>query len=285
MASERGSAGDIGRAERHHDQHPDHHRQAEKGPGADQRERVGAIFRIAVEVGEGAPTGKQQCGAARDIEHAERRYERRHIEPGYQYAVDPADGYPCQADNCRDLEGVEIERPAHPHIDAVEHQPAGDHAGQPDHRTDRQVDAAGDDDEGHADGQEGVDRHMFGNENGVGCAQKIRRHDRKEGQHQQQRHEGAGLEQQQEPVCVGAGFRRGAVTRRRHDTMSLFLLFALAGEAAAITSAALAPLPNSPLIRPLAITIIRSESARTSSRSEVTNMIPMPSAASARILW
>ena len=72
-----------------------------------------------------------------------------------------------------DLDHVEVDGVAEGQVEAVQDQRAGDHAAQPDDRADRKVDAAGDDHEGHADGQERVDRHVLRDQYHVGGQRKF----------------------------------------------------------------------------------------------------------------
>ncbi len=110
-----------------------------------------------------------------------------------------------EADDKRDqhdLEEVEIDGVADRQFDAVQDQAAGDHAAQADDRADRQVDAAGDDDEGHAHRQEGVERDVLRHQDHVGGRGEVRREDREEDDHGEERDEGSELHQRQEDRAV-----------------------------------------------------------------------------------
>ena len=98
-----------------------------------------------------------------------------------------------------DLGHVEIDGVADLQIDAVEHQIAGHHGAQADDRADRQVDAAGDDDEGHAHRQEGVERDMLRHQDQIGGRQEVSARSMREEQDDgDQRDEGTRLHQRQQ---------------------------------------------------------------------------------------
>ena len=113
-----------------------------------------------------------------------------------------------------DLGDVEEHRVADPQVDAVQDQAARDHAAQADDRADRQVDAAGDDDEGHADREEGVERDMLRHQHEVGGGKKVRRGEGEEDQHREQRDEGAQPHQVQRQRAAAAAWL-GAIAQRR----------------------------------------------------------------------
>ena len=122
-----------------------------------------------------------------------------------------------------DLEGVEPERVADAEegeVDPVQHQVARDHAAEPDDRADREVDAAGDDDEGHADREDRVQRHVLGEDHHVRDAEEVRRRQREEDEDRDQRDEGPRLEQQ-EQRGVAAEARATAGRWRRNSCVHL----------------------------------------------------------------
>ncbi len=101
---------------------------------------VDAVDRLAVGVDEG--------GAAIDAHGAERDDEVGQLQLGDQHAVD-------QATDETDREAAQ-----HADQDALRQQAGSDHAADANDRTDREVDALGHDDQGHADGDDGVDRRL-----------------------------------------------------------------------------------------------------------------------------
>ena len=158
------------------------------------REAFSAVFGRADEVGEGAALGEQERESAHDVERAERCDEGRDTELGDQYSVDSADQDAERERNSDDLGNVEIERVGEAEkieIDAVENQSPGDHPAQTDDRADREIDAASDDDEGHADRQECVQRDVLRHQDQVRRRHEVRCCQREEDQHGQERDEGA----------------------------------------------------------------------------------------------
>ena len=94
-------------------------------------------------------------------------------------------------DDDDDLGYAEEQRVAVVQVDSVQDQPAGDHGAQADDRAHRQVDAAGDDDEGHADREKRVLGDVFRHQHDVGGGQKVRRGEREVDHYGEQRDEGA----------------------------------------------------------------------------------------------
>ena len=202
LPTERCAPGDVGGGERY-DDHQDHrNRDAEHGAGAEDREAGVAELLLADEIGEGFAVGEQQGGAARDVHRSQRGNERRDREPRNQQAVDQSDENPGEQGKNDDFEDARIRRRVHERDrDASRNEQTGNHADEADDRADRQVDAAGDDDVGHADGEEGVDRHVLGNDDQIAERDEVGRHDAEIRGDDDQRDQRAQLEQQHD----GAG--------------------------------------------------------------------------------
>ena len=121
----------------------------------------------------------------RHAERAQRDDQRRDLRLGDQEAVEDA---PAEAGHDR---GDDAEERRPPPVTAdLDHQLRGDHAGEDHHRADREVDAGGDDDEGHADAEDREDRGVLGDQPGVAQrGERVRRHHREHDddadQHQQ----------------------------------------------------------------------------------------------------
>ena len=135
--------------QRQHD-HVKHRVGDAEQPGA-AAERQQLIV-IGAELENHRVAGRDHRQAAGDRQHAERHHEGRKAEIGDQHAVEGAD------DQCRGDRGGDAD------FDAVAcmHRHAENHAAQAQHRADRQVDAAGDDDQRHAERDDGDEGDVAG---------------------------------------------------------------------------------------------------------------------------
>ena len=109
----------------------------------------------------GKAAGPQPRESAGDAQHAERRHKRRHAEPRDHEAVDPTRRQADRDSGDDRAEHGELQR----HIpmrqgNSILEQPRRDRAGKRQHRADRQIDAAGEDDHRHADRQAQIDRNL-----------------------------------------------------------------------------------------------------------------------------
>ena len=116
--------------------------------------------RETVQLGECCAAGTKVCETAADVHGTQCCDERSNAQFCNDHTVYKA--YECTEDahqnNDRryiEIQGLVSDRQAF--LD----QAAGKHAGKADHGTDRQVNAAGDDDEGHAKSQDAVQCHML----------------------------------------------------------------------------------------------------------------------------
>ncbi len=93
---------------------------------------------------------------------------------------------------------------------------AGDDAGETDDRADREVDAAGQDDEGHADGEDAVERRLLDEDLDVGASEEGTLHPGEEQHQHDERDEGATAEQELGDLGPGHAARLVGLRIRRH---------------------------------------------------------------------
>src|SRR5690606_21926876 len=144
----------------------------------------------------------------------------------------------------------------------------GDHSGaegtgQGQNGADRQVDASGQDHEGHPEGQQGVNGNLPQNIENIGDGQKIFADDGQDDDDDTEAHEGTDFLEQPPPT---SGFFPKVV----HDAYP-------PDAAARIFSWVASSLANSAVIRPWYITSTRSLIPSTSGRSEEMSRIAIPS--------
>ena len=124
-----------------------------------------------------AAGGEQKRGAAESRHAAERHHERRNFKPGDGEPLQPAAG---ESDRDRRERGGEpaIADAALADGEAILHAAlgdgGGDEAGEGEQRADREIDAGGQDDEGHADREQAGDRHLPHHVEEVDLRQKAR---------------------------------------------------------------------------------------------------------------
>ena len=148
--------------------------------------------------------------AERDVEHPQRRDERRQLGLRDEAAVDDAD----QGSGRECGEETERQRQAEADRDEARHDRAEGHG-----RADRQVDAAGDDHEGDADREHAVDRGRGQDVDVVVRAREVGNDDREEDEQDDQGAEGeqpldrlAGHERPNARRCRGGGLHQIAPT-------------------------------------------------------------------------
>ena len=144
------------------------------------------------------PVVAQQGKSARNVQHPERGNEGGYLEPRDDRTVGGTDHAACRQGNDDDEPCVKVDNDAKqvkrdPDID----QRPGDHAGQTEDRADGEIDAAGEDDEGHPDGEEPVDCNVLGHDHDVLKGQECLRKGREDHDDDQQRDHGPKLEQEQ----------------------------------------------------------------------------------------
>ena len=135
----------------------------------------------------------------------------------------------ADADGKRDqhrLEGARIDGEAEPaDMNAVGQHGARDHAGDADDGADGQVDAGGQDDEGLADAEDGVDRDVLGDDQQRLDVEEVRRGEAEIGEDDGERDERAQPHDEQHEGMLPAarlGGRGHCCVWRGHDACFLF---------------------------------------------------------------
>jgi hypothetical protein len=178
----------------------DHHRDRHRAEVALPPPAVGLL-----EAGDRPAARQQEGGTAEGRHAAQRDHERGHAQAGDGEALQPARG---RADRQRRQQRQE---PAvarglglGPHREAALQPALGDggrrQPGQRHHRAHREVDAAGEDDEGHADREQAVDRDLPHDVEEVQRPQEARLEQREGGHQDEQEDQRRQLGQQAERV-------------------------------------------------------------------------------------
>ena len=151
----------------------------------------------------------EQGRPAGNIHGAKRGDKWRDAKPRHEQSIEAADQRADQERHGDYFEYVRVNyHPEHGEWNAVDDQPAGDHAHQSDDRPDRKIDAPGENHESHANGEECIDRHVLGHDDDVAKRQEVRRQRTEEQNHEDQCNEGAQLQHQQSQGSSPAGCRR-----------------------------------------------------------------------------
>ena len=215
----------------------------------DEADRAGGEYSKAViEAGYRPAFREHQRGAAGRAHHPQCRDERRQSANADERTIEhPAGGSCRQGGGERDRQRVA----------GLQHGAERDPR-QRDNRSDRQVDAAGNDHEGHPDGDNGVDAGLLGDVQQIRDRQKVRR---ERPQHRAQDSEADDGSELSRPQHARP---RAALSTR-----------------SCVASAAL----NSAWMRPRHITRIRSLMPSSSGSSDEIMMIPAPDAVRRLIRW
>src|ERR1035437_8796103 len=149
-------------------------------------------------------------------------------------------------------------------------QAASHHARKACHRSNRQIDSAGEHGERHSNGEDGTDRHMLGQDRQIICGQEAGCQNEKRQQKNAEHEDCAQLQKKQDNA------RKPARTAIAHATSMVGL--AAAKSASSVASAT----ANSATNLPWVITRMRSDSTWASSISDVANKTVRPPAARER---
>ena len=157
---------DVGALEQHrrqYGQHREHvHARGHVQPvGAQRLQAHVAQALVAGDLGKRSAVGAQVRKATADVHGAQGGDEGRHIQLGDDQAVNQADQAAHQQHQHDDGGHGEVNGLA-ADGQALLDQAAGQHARQAHHRAHGKVDAAGDDDERHAQGEYAIQRHVLG---------------------------------------------------------------------------------------------------------------------------
>ena len=174
VAAKRRTLGDK-QGHQHKDGHdPDRIVDAQEFARAQLRKTRVAQFGPPDDVGEGIAVVGEHGKPARDIHHTQRGDKGGDIEAGDDKACDGAYQDTNDQRDKHDQPGVRIDD----HAKQRQHKPlvdqqTGDHRRQPNDGADREVDAASENDKGHADAQNGVEGHMLGHDLDVGRIKEV----------------------------------------------------------------------------------------------------------------
>ena len=164
-----GGAGDDEGHDGGEDDHEPHRRRQAQGTGDSEEGEAGVAEGLLTgQVGVGGALGDEQARAAGHVHGAEGGDEGGDAEPGDEQAVDRPHDRAEQQGHDDDHQdggvGVDVEERQ---VHALEHH-AGDDARQSHDRTDGQIDPPGEDDQQHAQRQQGVVGHVLGHGDQVG---------------------------------------------------------------------------------------------------------------------